>query len=79
MKMTCNLKDLPTKSPARIINMHGDPHIIQCLMNLGIRNSIFIKVVGKLFFGSNYIIEVLGERLVLRKHEAQCLQVTTSS
>ena len=77
--MTCNLKDLPEKIPARITDIKGERHIIQCLMNIGIRNTLFIKVIGKLFFGSNYIIEVAGECLVLRKHEAQCLQVTTLS
>ena len=76
--MTCSLKDLPRKTPAQVIGLEGDPLLTQCLMDMGIQNNIFIKVIRKLFFGSNYIVDVGGERLVLRKKEAQCLRVTTS-
>ncbi len=77
--MTCNLKDLPAKTPARITNIKGEPHIIQRLMSMGIRNRIFIQVIRRLFFGSNYVVEVGDEQLVLRKQDAQCLRVTTLS
>lgn len=76
--MTCSLKDLPGKVQARVIDLQGGPFLIQYFMDMGIRNNIIIKIVGRLFFGSNYIIEVGNEHLVLRKHEAQCLKVTTS-
>ena len=76
--MTCNLKDLPEHVSARVIDLKGDTPSIQCLMGMGVRNNILIRVVKKLFFGSNYVVEVDNEHLVLRKHEAQCLKVTTS-
>ena len=76
--MTCSLKDLPEKIRARVVNLQAEPSLIQYFMDMGIRNNIIIKVIGKLFFSSNYIIEVGNEHLVLRKHEAQCLKVTTS-
>ena len=47
-------------------------------MGMGVRSNILIRVIKKLFFGSNYIIEIDNEQMVLRKHEAQCLKVTTS-
>ena len=74
--MTCNLKDLPEKVNAKVIALNGES--TQRLMDMGIRSNIIIKIIGKLFFGSNYIIEVGNEHLVLRKKEAQCLKVTTS-
>ncbi len=74
--MTCSLKDLPKKVSARVIDLQGES--TQYLMDMGIRNNIIIKIIEKLFFGSNYIIEVGNEQLVLRKKEAQCLIVTTS-
>ncbi len=77
--MTCNLKDLPEKTLAQITNINGQSHIIQYLMSMGLCHATFIKVIRKLFFSSNYVIEVGDERLVLRKQEAQCLQVTTLS
>ena len=77
--MTCSLKDLPAKAKARVVAMDGEQHIIQQLLGMGLRNNIFIKITRKLFFGSNYIVEVGNEHFVLRKHEAQCLRVTTSS
>ena len=77
--MTCRLKDLPEKMQARVVNMEGDHILIQYLMDMGIRNNIVVKMIGKLFFGSNYIIEIGNEYLVLRKKEAQCLKVTTLS
>ena len=77
--MTCRLKDLPEKMQARVVNMEGDHILIQCLMDMGIRNNSVVKMIGKLFFGSNYIIEIGNEYLVLRKKEAQCLKVTTLS
>ena len=76
--MTCSLKDLPKKVQARVIELQGEPSLTQYLMDMGIRNNIIVKIIGKLFFGNNYIIEVGNEHLVLRKHEAQCLKVTTS-
>ena len=76
--MTCNLKDLPEKTLAQITNIKGQSHIIQYLMSMGLCHATFIKVIRKLFFGSNYIVDVGGEHLVLRKKEAQCLRVTTS-
>ena len=76
--MTCNLKDLPGKVQARVIGLQCEPALTQCLMDMGIRNNIIVRVISRLFFGSNYIIEVGNEHLVLRKHEAQCLKVTTS-
>ncbi len=76
--MTCSLKDLPKKVQARVVDLQGEPFITQYLMDMGIQNNIIIKIIGKLFFGSNYIIEVGNERLVLRKHIAQCLTVSTS-
>ncbi len=76
--MTCNLKDLPERVQARVINLQAEPSLVQYFMDMGIRNNIIVRVIGKLFFSSNYIIEVGNERLVLRKHEAQCLKVTTS-
>ena len=76
--MTCSLKDLPEKVQARVIDLQGESFTNQYLMDMGIRNNIIIKVIRKLFFGSNYIVEVGNEHLVLRKHIAQCLKVTTS-
>ena len=76
--MTCSLKNLPKKVKARIIDLQGEPSLTQYFMDMGIQNNIIIRIIGKLFFGSNYIIEVGNEYLVLRKHEAQCLKVTTS-
>ena len=77
--MTCRLKDLPEKMQARVVNMEGDHALVRYLMDMGIRNNIVVKMIGKLFFGSNYIIEIGNEYLVLRKKEAQCLKVTTLS
>lgn len=77
--MTCRLKDLPEKMQARVVNMEGDHTLVQYLMDMGIRNNIVVKMIGKLFFGSNYIIEIGNEYLVLRKKEAQCLKVTSLS
>ena len=74
--MTCNLKDLPEKVNAKVIALNGES--AQRLMDMGIRSNIIIRIIGKLFFGSNYIIEIGNEHLVLRKKEAQCLKVTTS-
>ncbi len=74
--MTCNLKDLPEKVNAKVIALNGES--VQRLMDMGIRSNIIIRIIGKLFFGSNYIIEIGNEHLVLRKKEAQCLKVTTS-
>jgi Fe2+ transport system protein FeoA len=76
--MTCSLKDLPEKVRARVVNLQAEPSLIQYFMDMGIQNNIVVRVIGKLFFSSNYIIEVGNERLVLRKNEAQCLKVTTS-
>lgn len=76
--MTCSLKDLPKQVQARVISLPGERCFTQYLMDMGIRNNIIIKVIGRLFFGSNYIIEVGNERLVLRKHLAQHLKVSTS-
>ncbi len=76
--MTCSLKDLPEHVSARVIELTGDTPSIQCLMGMGVRSNILIRVIKKLFFGSNYIIEIDNEQMVLRKHEAQCLKVTTS-
>ena len=76
--MTCSLKDLPEHVSARVIGLTGDTPSIQCLMGMGVHNNILIRVIKKLFFGSNYIVEIDNEHLVLRKHEAQCLKVTTS-
>ena len=76
--MTCSLKDLPEKVQARVIGLQGESFTTQYLMDMGIRNNIVIKVIRKLFFGSNYIVEVGNEHLVLRKHIAKCLKVTTS-
>ena len=76
--MTCSLKDLPEKIQARVVDLKGEPSLIQYLMDMGIRDNIVIKLIGKLFFGSNYIIQIGNEHLVLRKKEAQCLKVTTS-
>ena len=76
--MTCSLKDLPERVRARVVNLQAEPSLIQYFMDMGIQNNIVVRVIGKLFFSSNYIIEVGNERLVLRKNEAQCLKVTTS-
>ena len=76
--MTCSLKDLPKKVPARVVAVQGEPSLVCCLMDMGIRNNILVKIIGKLFFGSNYIVKVGNEHLVLRRREAQCLKVTTS-
>lgn len=76
--MTCSLKDLPERVRARVVNLPAEPSLIQYFMEMGIQNNIVVRVIGKLFFSSNYIIEVENERLVLRKNEAQCLKVTTS-
>ena len=77
--MTCSLRNLPEKTKARVVVLDGESHIVQQLMGMGVRNNIFIKMIRKLFFGNNYIVEVGNEHLVLRKHEAQCLRVTTLS
>jgi len=74
--MTCSLKDLPKRKTARVIGLKGDA--VQSLMDMGIRNNTIVKMISKLFFGNNYIVEVGNEHFVLRKHEAQCLKVTTS-
>lgn len=76
--MTCSLKDLPEKVRARVVNLQAEPFLIQYFMDLGIRHNVIVKVIRRLFFSSNYIIEIGDERLVLRKNEAQCLKVTTS-
>ena len=76
--MTCNLKDLPEEVHARVIGLTGDTSSIQYLMGMGLHNNILIRIVKRLFFGSNYVVEVDNEQIVLRKHEVQCLKVTTS-
>ncbi len=76
--MTCSLKDLPKKASARVLSLRGGPFLNQHLMDMGIQSNIIITLIDKLFFDSNYIVEVGNERLVLRKQTAQCLQVTTT-
>ena len=76
--MTCSLKDLPKKAQARVLALKGDPFLNQSLMDMGIQSNMLITLIDKLFFGSNYIVEVGHERLVLRKKEAQCLKVSTT-
>ena len=76
--MTCSLKDLPKKGRARVLALQGGPFLNQHLMDMGIQSNIIITLIDKLFFDSNYIVEVGNERLVLRKQTAQCLQVTTT-
>ena len=75
--MTCSLKDLPKKVQARVLALKGEPFLNQSLMDMGIQSNMLITLIDKLFFGSNYIVEVGNERLVLRKQEAQCLKVCT--
>ena len=77
--MTCSLKDLPEKTLARVVDFTGATSSIQRLMGRGLRQNTLVQLIRKLFFGSNYVIEVNNEQLVLSKHEAQCLKVTTSS
>ena len=77
--MTCSLKDLPEKVPARVVDLGGESHTTRHLMDLGLRSRAFVTLVRRLFFGNNYIIEVGDEHLVLRKSEAKCLKVTTLS
>ena len=76
--MTCRLKDLPKKAQARVLALKGEPALNQALMDLGIQSNMWITLIDKLFFGSNYIVEVGNDRLVLRKHTAQCLTVCTT-
>ena len=76
--MTCLLKDLPEELPARVLDLKGEPSLTQKLMDMGIRNNIVIKIISRLFFGSNYIVQVGNEHLVLRKRTVECLKVTTS-
>lgn len=76
--MTCSLKDLPEKTPARVVDFQGESSLNQEMMEIGIRHNIIIQIISKMFFGHNYIIQVGNEQLVLRKHLAQCLKVTTS-
>ncbi len=76
--MTCSLKDLPKRVKAQVIDLPEESHFTRYLMDMGIRNNSAIKVIGRLFFGSNYIIEVGNERLVLRKQIAQYLKVSAS-
>ena len=76
--MTCRLKDLPKKIQARVLALKGEPALNQSLMDMGIQSDMRVTLIGKLFFGSNYIVEVGNERLVLRKQEAQCLKVRTT-
>ena len=77
--MTCSLKDLPKKVQARVLALKGDPGLNQSLMDMGIQNNVLITLIDKLFFGSNYIVEVGRERLVLRQQEAKCLKVSTAT
>ena len=79
LSMTCSLKDLSEKTSVRVVGLQGKERDIQSLMGRGIRSSMFITLIKTLFFRNNYVIEAGGEYFVLRKHEAQCLQVTTSA
>jgi len=76
--MTCSLEDLPKGTLARVTDLKGEKHDIQHLMGMGIRNHTLVKMIRKLFFGRNYVVAIGDEYLVLRRHESQCLKVTTS-
>ncbi len=75
--MTCNLKDLPEKTKAHVIGMEGECHIIQSLLDMGVHKDTFVRIVRRLFFSSNYVVEVGEEYIVLREREAKCLLVST--
>ena len=77
--MTCNIKNLPEQVSARVIKMDGDTHLVNNLLAMGFRNNVFVKVIRRLFFGENVVLELGDEHIVIRKREATCLIVSTSS
>ena len=39
--MTCNLKDLPEKTKARVVDLQGEPLLTQYLMDMGICDNYY--------------------------------------
>ena len=77
--MTCNIKDLPERVTARVVKMDGDKHLINGLLAMGLCDNVLVKVIRRLFFGENVVLEVGDEHIVIGKQGATCLTVKTSS
>ncbi|MCB1197037.1 MAG: FeoA family protein [Bdellovibrionota bacterium] len=75
--MTGQLHEQPKHKHLRIVEVLGEPLIVERLLEIGFAPGEEIKVVGQMLWAGPLIIQVRGTTVALRQNEARCIQVLT--
>lgn len=69
------LKDVPQKTTATVVKLHGEGALKRRIMDMGITkgSQIYVRKVAPL--GDPIEVTVRGYELTLRKNDAECVEV----
>lgn len=70
-----NLLSLKVGQNARVVEIRAENHIDQRILSLGIGANVILKICKVAPLGDPIAVEVDGAQIVLRKSEAQGIQV----
>lgn len=75
--MTGPLNKQPQNKLVRIVEVLGDPIVVERLLEIGFTPGEEISILGRTLLSGPMIIQVRDTTVALRQEEAQCIQVLT--